>query len=193
MARFHLKDSGRTAGPNGTQSCAHPACSKEGLHRAPRSRQALDRYYWFCLEHVREYNRAWDYCAGMTPEEIEAHIRADVVGWRPTWPMGWWASRRADALFDTAADGFGFFSAEEGRRARAGNGKTKPAAARTAEEKALSAMDLSPPVTLERLKARYKELVKRLHPDANGGDQAAEERLKSVNQAYATLKNSVGS
>ena len=81
----------------------------------------------------------------------------------------------------------------EVRRARAGNGKTKPAAARTVEEKALSAMDLSPPVTLERLKARYKELVKRLHPDANGGDQAAEERLKSVNQAYATLKNSVGS
>ncbi len=193
MARFHLEESGRTAGPKGRQSCAHPDCGKEGLYRAPRSRRALDSYYWFCLDHVRLYNKAWDYCAGMTPEDIEAHIRADVVGWRPTWPMGWWASRRADAIFDSVEDGFGFFTAEAGRRAGAEGRKTNPAGLGTAEEKALSAMDLSSPVTLERVKARYKELVKRLHPDANGGDQAAEERLKSVNQAYATLRNSIGS
>ncbi|MFO1060844.1 MAG: DnaJ domain-containing protein, partial [Dongiaceae bacterium] len=37
---------------------------------------------------------------------------------------------------------------------------------------------------------RYKSLVKRLHPDANGGDKAAEERLKHINLAYSTLKNS---
>jgi curved DNA-binding protein CbpA len=53
-------------------------------------------------------------------------------------------------------------------------------------------MELTPPVTLEGLKTRYKELVKRHHPDANGGDKEAEERLKLVNQAYATLKQSLG-
>jgi len=58
----------------------------------------------------------------------------------------------------------------------------------TAEETALAVLDLTPPATLAEIKQRYKALVKRLHPDANGGDTAAEERLKLVNQAYSMLK-----
>jgi curved DNA-binding protein CbpA len=50
--------------------------------------------------------------------------------------------------------------------------------------------DLAPPVTFAGLKSRYKELVKAHHPDAHGGDRAAEERLKVINQAYTTLKAS---
>jgi len=50
--------------------------------------------------------------------------------------------------------------------------------------------ELEPPFTLVRLKARYKVLVKLHHPDAHGGDKAAEEKLKIINQAYATLKAS---
>ena len=53
---------------------------------------------------------------------------------------------------------------------------------------ALQIMNFDGPVTLTELKSRYKELVKRLHPDANGGNRAAEEKLKDINQAYATLK-----
>jgi curved DNA-binding protein CbpA len=45
-------------------------------------------------------------------------------------------------------------------------------------------------VTFPEIKARYKQLAKRLHPDANGGDTRAEEQLKKVNEAYATLKKS---
>jgi curved DNA-binding protein CbpA len=54
-------------------------------------------------------------------------------------------------------------------------------------------LDLSLPVTLLEVKARYKQLVKRHHPDANGGDKAAEERLKIINEAYATLRHSLAS
>jgi len=50
---------------------------------------------------------------------------------------------------------------------------------------------LTGPVTLHEVKARYKELVKRHHPDTNGGDKEAEERLKLINQAYTTLKNTM--
>jgi DnaJ-domain-containing protein 1 len=56
------------------------------------------------------------------------------------------------------------------------------------EEAALAVLELSPPVTWAEVRARYKALVKRLHPDANGGDTSAEEQLKLVNQAYGTLK-----
>jgi DnaJ-class molecular chaperone len=41
------------------------------------------------------------------------------------------------------------------------------------------------------VKARYKELVKRHHPDANGGDKSAEERFKTVSEAYRTLMSTL--
>ena len=96
-------------------------------------------------------------------------------------------------------DDFGLFAEAQrraqghgkGERAEAGAGFQRRYKAREEESNALDTLGLSLPLSLVTLKARYKELVKRFHPDANGGDKAAEERLKLVNQAYATLKNSV--
>jgi curved DNA-binding protein CbpA len=78
------------------------------------------------------------------------------------------------------------------RRARHDDPPARPRAS-SAEEKALAVLDLSLPITLVEVKARYKQLVKRHHPDANGGDKAAEERLKLINEAYATLRHSLAS
>jgi hypothetical protein len=69
-------------------TCARPDCAESGIYRAPRSRDHLQDYVWFCIDHVREYNHAWDYYAGMNQGEIERHMREDVVGGRPTWPLG---------------------------------------------------------------------------------------------------------
>ena len=55
---------------------------------------------------------------------------------------------------------------------------------------AMDTMQLSHNATLIEIKARYKELVKRFHPDANGGDRGAEERLKQVIKAYGVLRAS---
>lgn len=165
--------------------CSMPGCSEAGEHRAPRSRDNLEEFYWFCLEHVREYNRSWNFCRGMTEEQVEREIRNDTVWRRPTWPLGSKtaaAQRRFEA--EWRAHGFGFAS---DREEPDGNGGATVKAA-TAEEKALRCMDLIPPVNLTQLKARYKELVKQFHPDANGGDKAAEERLKDINDAYTTLR-----
>jgi hypothetical protein len=171
--------------------CDHQGCEGTGSYPAPRGRDDLRSYYWFCLDHVREYNRAWNYYAGMTAEEVETHVREDVVGWRPTWPMG------MNARFDPRSahgfrDPFGFFaegSEAEDRRFRRGTAEPPETEGRkTPERRAYALFGLEPPVTLARLKARYKELVKRHHPDANGGDKAAEEKLKLINVAYGFLK-----
>lgn len=165
--------------------CNMPGCTEAGEHRAPRSRDNLDDFYWFCLEHIREYNRSWNYCRGMTEAQVEREIRNDTVWRRPTWPLGSKtaaARRRFEA--EWRAHGFGF---APDREKPTGNGQAAGKAA-TAEEKALRCMDLIPPVNLTQLKARYKELVKQFHPDANGGDKAAEERLKDINDAYTTLR-----
>lgn len=184
---FHSFDRPRVM----TRACDHPGCAREGDYRAPKSRTHLNEYYWFCLDHVREYNRAWDYYAGMRPEQIEAEVRRDTTWQRPSWPLGFWATQEK-FLRDRAARGFSF---EFGREPGAGESeerKQRRQAARTAEEDALVVLELSPPIDFARIKARYRELVKIHHPDANGGDKAAEEKLKEINQAYNTLKACYG-
>ena len=168
--------------------CDHAGCTEEGAHRAPAARNRLNDYLWFCLEHVRAYNRAWDYFAGMSEREIENQRRADTVWQRPSWPLGHFGEHAGIGAGGTSAghrihDGFSFFWESE-------NTTAKPEKPRTEEEKALAAFDLREPVTFQDVKARYKDLVKKLHPDANGGDREAEERLKTINQAYSALKMS---
>ena len=70
------------------RSCDHPGCSEGGLFRAPRTPDVLDSYYWFCLDHIRSYNKAWNFFAGMSQEEIENYQHADLTGHRPTWRFG---------------------------------------------------------------------------------------------------------
>ena len=171
--------------------CDHPGCEAGGDFRAPKSRLELDRYYWFCLEHVRAYNVAWNYYVGMSPSEIEAEIRRDTVWQRPSWKLG---ERHGPG--PRISDPFGVYSGcENGFDCRAGYGRDRHAGdaqtrAVSAREQALAVFAIEPPFTAARLKARYKILVKQHHPDAHGGDKEAEERLKIINQAYATLKAS---
>ena len=212
---------GATRPAGAARTCEHPDCPGEGVYRAPKSRDALNSHMWLCLDHIREFNKSWDYFAGMTTDQIEAHVRRDIVGWRPTRPLGRLSAQQAAAeerttrngpkgsgtrgtsgarakaagedSFARAHDPFGFFD-ENGPAAGVGGrkGRGKPGNGATPEQnKALRTMGLQWPLSSAELKRRYKELAKRLHPDANGGDKAAEERLKLVNQAYATLKNSV--
>ena len=65
-----------------------PGCGAQGEYRAPKSRQNLHDYWWFCLEHVRAYNGSWDFYKGMSPGQIEAQLRADTAWQRPSWPLG---------------------------------------------------------------------------------------------------------
>jgi hypothetical protein len=167
------------------RSCDHPGCTAQGEFRAPRSRKELKAFYWFCLDHVRAYNAAWDYYRGMTPEDIEAARRRDIVGDRPSWPLG---VRGHDFRVDPEQIKAAFqrlFGEEFG------DPRKEPPPARkllTEEEKALAVLDLPASASPSELKARYKALVKLHHPDAHGGDKEAEERLKTINQAYSFLK-----
>jgi DnaJ-domain-containing protein 1 len=186
--------------PPQTRRCDIPGCTEAGEHRAPKARDKLNEYYWFCLEHVRQYNAAWDYYAGMSIDEIEAHRRADATWRRPSWPLG--GKNEKTIRFDLF-DGFGVLDEVEipganrvhGRQngnGRANQGRRGDGFSHSPEgdhlRRALAVLDLDPPVDFPTIKARYKELAKRHHPDANGGDKAAEERLKVINEAYTVLR-----
>lgn len=179
---LRLKDHAKDAG---LRRCDAPGCPGLGEHRAPKARDRLYDYYWFCLDHVREYNRHWNYYEGASPDELEREIRSSTTWERPTWPLGVRRSARRITIEDLH-DPFGVLNDDELEAAGA-RARNRPAAD-TAEAKAFAVMGLQPPLTEVDLKARYKALVKKHHPDANGGDKQAEERLKLINEAYTTLK-----
>ncbi len=185
MSRRYLEsESSAVNGDAGVRPCDHPGCSAEGAYRAPRSPRDLRRYYWFCLEHVRAYNAAWDFFADMTEEEIEAFRRDDVTGHRPTWPVGIGVRFQRLWASPAFADLFGVLYGDGGTP----KGDADPAAALPASERdALAVLNLGATATLAEIKGRFKELAKRYHPDVNHGDKAAEERLKLVIEAYRYL------
>ncbi len=170
-------------GDAGVRPCAYQGCREAGEYRAPVSRRKSDGHYWFCLEHVRRYNGSWNYYAGMNEGEIEAHRRKDVTWRRPTWPL---TSGKASArVFAEWRDGgLGLFVGATDRLDREA---MRPRPSTPGERQALAVLDLDSSVAPAAIKVRYKELVKKYHPDANGGDRQAEERLKSINAAYAHL------
>ena len=94
---------------SGLRRCDRPGCMEEGLYRAPRSREALNSYYWFCLEHVREYNLAWDYFKDMDEDGDRADPAPDAVWQRPSWPFAGASKANGRHANGGIRDPFGFF------------------------------------------------------------------------------------
>lgn len=172
--------------------CEHPGCRAAGEFRAPKGRGREGQYFRFCFEHVKEYNATYNYFTGMSDEAVAAFQKEAVIGHRPTWKVGVNSAqaRRATREGETAGprrhDPFGFFEEQAARRSRAGESPDPQVgnAARAALDKLGLDVAAEPPA----VKARYKELVKRLHPDANGGDRSREEHLAEIIKAYNYLK-----
>ena len=167
--------------------CAVDGCREEGGYRVPKSRENLSAYLWLCLAHARAHNEKWDYFAGMNEAEIERFRTEAVYGHRPTWPLGKRAAGFSFGRTGTRAqDGYAVFAEDDDRPAP----RRPERILSRLQRQAFDVLDLDCSATLNEIKARYKELVKRFHPDANGGDRGAEERLKQVIKAYGVLRAS---
>lgn len=175
-----------TALKPGERACEHPGCRLAGTTRAPKSRDLLGEHYWFCRAHAGEYNRSWNFFAGMSEDEVRARISDDLTsGGRPTWPFkASPKSREASAARGFFRDPFNLFAGSAQARERAARDRSLG----RLEMQALADLDLEPGVERAAIRARYAELVKRCHPDANGGDRSAEHKLQRVIRAYKTLR-----
>jgi hypothetical protein len=173
----------------GERACDHPGCRVAAATRAPKSRDLLNEHYWFCTPHAADYNRHWDFFSGMNDAQVRAYQAGSATGDRPTWAFE--ASRRsreamaARSSTDRAfTDPFGLFAAARRRAEQAAQerkiGKI--------ERAALADLDLDASAQPQAIRARYIELVKRCHPDANGGDRSAEHKLQRVIRAYQSLR-----
>jgi curved DNA-binding protein CbpA len=176
------------------RACEMTGCAGAGTHRAPKGRNAEGEYYWFCLDHVREYNKSYNYFSGMNDAAVQAYQKDASLGHRPTWQMGLNGKRpttaepRRGAGFawaGRAEDPFRLFG--EGFEARGPEPERRRV--RNMEARSLRALGLDETASAAEVKARYKLLVKRHHPDANGGDRSLEDRLREIIQAYSYLKS----
>jgi curved DNA-binding protein CbpA len=169
--------------------CDHPGCAATGEFRAPMGRLREGEYFCFCLDHVREYNASYNYFSGMSAEALASYQRDAAVGHRPTWTMGHiegarggWKPGSDDRSRFT--DPLGMFRARSSRPAE----PQKPRYG-IAARKALDQLGLDETADAETIRSRYKNMVKRLHPDANGGDRSLEDKLREIIRAYNYLKS----
>ena len=162
--------------PSG-HNCAWGDCREPGNFKAPRSRHNTREYQWLCEEHVKEFNKKWNYFEGMTQDEIYAYQKDATTGHRPTWRMdqiGADIDRKMEEAYGRLfGDGASFRT------------KTAPVSGKTRD--ALAMLDLEHPCVKVKIKSQYRELAKKYHPDANPGDAKAEETFKRITLAYQHL------
>jgi hypothetical protein len=175
-----------------TRHCEWPGCEHSAEHRAPKSRQQLDEHKWYCLSHVREFNSHWDFFAGLSDDEVRAFQETASFGHRPTWRFGTVGSSAGMELnartAHVGARGFGDpFGMFRGRRTAAR--ETPRGGLSLRQAKAFDVFSLDEAADSHEIRRRYTALVKRFHPDSNGGDRAREERLREVIDAYRVLKS----
>lgn len=165
------------------QVCAHPGCQEKGEFPAPQSRTDLHTYQWFCLKHIREFNAKWNYYADFSQDEIYEAQKKDFMWGLDTKPMANpdYMEKRLHRL---AQMWRGFYEADQGR------GQQPPKKQMDqAERDARAVLGVDDEASPTEIKATFRTLVKKHHPDANPDNrQQAEERFKVISQAYIILK-----
>jgi hypothetical protein len=167
------------------KKCDSPKCNEKGEYRAPKSRVMLNKYFYFCLDHIKEYNKSWDFYKGMSVEQIENSMRSDTFWDRPSWPL----KNSFKNIFDEFNEYVEDFVKNDDDKINDTYFKNKllDESLTIEEAKALKELDLKMPISLEKIKKNYKKLVKIFHPDVNGNNKDAEEKFKQINESYKLL------
>ncbi len=171
-----------------TRVCEHPGCQETGQYRAPKSPDDLEEFYWFCKDHVREYNLKWNFFHGATEEEFSEQVDKDRVWGRETKPFG----KRGDEQRAWARLGVDDPHQILGENATRNPGKSITGTRRlpSTERRALDILEAKDHWTKAEIRKSYKALIKVLHPDMNGGDRSHEDQLSEVVWAWDQIKES---
>lgn len=189
MPRIELKpnspeyaDSKRSDGAK--HDCNIPGCPIPGDFKAPKTR-GLNEYYYFCADHIRDYNKSWNFFEGMAAHEVEEHMLRNLYGDRPTWRNDM-APDVSEKIQQRARQ---FYNGNDGEPHQ--KPKDRPLSAfhhNSPEYQAMVTLGIEPPLDIAVIKKKYKDLAKKHHPDRNQGCDKSEELLKDINIAYTVLK-----
>ncbi|SDN43976.1 DnaJ domain-containing protein [Lutimaribacter pacificus] len=168
--------------------CEHPGCTEPGKFRAPKAPDVLDDYYWFCKDHVREYNLKWNFFEGTTEAEMNAQRSKDKVWERETKPLGDPEARAWARL--GIEDPHQVLGQNATRNPGRSNGDGHTRKLPPTERKAIEILEARDHWSKTEVRKAYKALIKVLHPDMNGGDRSQEEQLQEVVWAWDQIKDS---
>ena len=171
-----------------TRICDKAGCEEPAQYRAPKNPRNLDDYFWFCKDHVREYNLKWNFFNGTSDEEFQKFLDKARVWERETKPFSQKDDGRAWARLGVD-DPMGLL----GEKATQNPGKAASSITRklpSTERKALEILDARDTWTRAEIRKQYKSMVKDLHPDMNGGNRDDETRLQEVVWAWEQIRES---
>ena len=170
------------------KKCDKEGCNEKGEFKAPKSRMLLNQYYFFCLSHIKEYNKSWDFYKGLSVNQIETSMREDTIWNRPSWPLKGNPYKVIEQINNFFVDDVNIFNSNTENDKYFKN-KLLDENLTKEENQALLTLKLALPLSLEKIKKNYKKLVKIFHPDVNGNNKKAEDKFKEINKAYKTLLN----
>jgi len=162
--------------------CEWDNCKESGEFKAPLEKDNSKKYRWLCEEHIKLFNKNWNYFDGMCQNEIEDFLKSDLTWHRPTQKFGS-SDNFFNILWNNALnDKFVFFKQEKitnGLSNRKLNEKDKDA---------FIIMGLELNASWPTIQKKFKTLVKKFHPDRNSGNKKFEDQLKKITLAYSHLK-----
>ncbi len=171
--------------------CVAPNCENKAACSLPKSPREPRERIWLCLEHARVHNKGWNYFDGLSEEEAAKVRQASQYGDRPTWSMGKNDRARAAANAKGPADmedAFGLLGEEAKLQTEARGHYREGKRLTKLQVNAFETLALPFAASSTVIRRRYAELLRRFHPDSNGGDRSAEEQLNEVVKAHTILK-----
>ena len=162
--------------------CEWNKCGAVGKFKAPTERDNIKKFKWLCEEHIKLFNKNWNYFEGMSQNEIEIFLKSDLTWHRPTQEFGS-ADNFFNILWNNALnDKFNFFKHEK---------NTHSSNEKKLSEKDIDAfkiMGLELNESWPIIQKKFKTLVKKFHPDKNSGNKQFEDKLKKITLAYSHLR-----
>ena len=161
--------------------CDWDNCSKIGSYKAPVEKNNSKKYRLLCLEHIKIFNKKWNYFSDMNDQEIEYFIKSDITWHKPTKSFAS-SENFFNILWNNALEDklniFKFSSFKEYKKTQL-NSKDRDA---------LDIMELKHDAKWNEIQKQFKTLVKKFHPDKNHGSKKFEDKLKKITLAYSQLK-----
>ena len=162
--------------------CDYKNCKKIGQYRAPIEKDNSKKFRLLCLEHIKEFNKSWDYFKGMSNQEVCEFLKSDITWHKPTQSFS-----SPDNFFNilwnnTLNDGIGILNNDYEKII-----KTKKIFS-PKDKEAFKIIELEVGTKWEKIQKQFKKLVKKYHPDMNAGNKNFEEKLKIITLAYTRLK-----
>ena len=159
--------------------CSNPNCNELGEYPAPKSRENLREYFYFCINCIRNFNKSWNYFEGLSEKELEVEIRKSVTWDRPSWKFG------TKNLYHEFEEAFKIFENQKYRNKN--NGLNKKL------EEAFKSLGLNPDSSLKQVKTKYKNLAKKWHPDVQYKSKSKinEDKFINITNAYKIILESL--